>query len=282
MRSATSPRRTRRAPGAKSIATAAAALAILTAGSTAGLGQDEGAGAGRPATTVLRVEPELVTVDLLYNGAMLDVRGPIAAGHEAAVVCVGKAGELELKRKGRVWGVLWMNTADVAFEGVPSVYLVSTSTPLDRLGPPEALADAGIGYDSLRAAAAVKAPPEVAPAAFGELVQLKEREGLFCVNESGVRISSDGAGGAQLHARLFLPARVVPGDYEVRAYAFADGAARLLGSQTVHLRQGGMAAFISTTASAHGLVFGIASVLVAMAAGLLTGLAFGAGGKRGH
>jgi uncharacterized protein (TIGR02186 family) len=239
-----------------------------------------GATTSPPATpaTAITVEPAAIRVDLLYHGTTVHARGSIPAGSEAAMLCVGPEGTLELRRKGRVWGILWMNVGDVVFEHAPSLYLLATSEALGRVASEGTLDRLAIGYAGLQQRVTSSGDPSL----FKELVRLKEHERLYKVADGGLRLSPERGGTVGVEGSFFLPARVLPGEYQIRLYSFRDGAGTLVGASPVTLEQAGLASFISSMAHRHGLLYGIVAVVVAMITGLVTGVIFGLGGKRGH
>jgi uncharacterized protein (TIGR02186 family) len=255
------------------------AVALLLAAIVVAVGA-VGQAAGN--TKSMTVAPSEVGIDLFYHGTALRVSGMIPAAHQAAVLCVGKGSTIKARRKGRVWGVLWMNTGDVTFEEVPSVYLLATSAPLAELAAPAALAALGLGFEALEPRAFAAGGPDDADARFRELVRLNEQDGLWGLEQGAVRLEPGKGGNLTATAEIYLPARATPGGYEVRLYSFRDGTGRLEGSTVVTLRSVGVAGFVSAMARQRGLLYGIVSALVAMAAGLLAGLVFGRGRRRGH
>lgn len=254
---------------------ASVVVAVLLAALVAGY--PPSGSAAEPAVTVT---PADVGMGLLYQGATLQVHGRIPAGADAVLLCVGADGKLVLKHKGKVWGLLWMNTGEVVFERVPTVYLLQTSTDLASLAPPEALVRLGIGYPALEERAMAGGGED--SGWFPELVRLKERERVFGVAEGVLRPEPQQYGRAVVDSTFFLPARVPAATYDVRLYSFRDQAGVLVGSATATLRQVGTTSFVASMARRRGLLYGIVAVLVAMAAGLFTGLVFGLGGKGGH
>lgn len=255
-------------------------LSLLSVAPRPGRGFDATATATPAAQGGLSIRPADIHVDLFFNGAMLQVQGTIPAGHQAAVLCVGEESRLDLKRKGRVWGLFWMNTADVALDRVPSLYVLSTSAPLAQLAPAEVLARLGVGYDGLEARTASKESADDSQATFRELVRLKRHEGLFSVSEGTTVLERGVKDRLEVSAELFVPPRTPPGSYQVRLFSFHGGEGALVGETTARLSQAGFAAFTSKMAHEHGLLYGIAAVLIAIAAGMLTGVAFGRGSKR--
>lgn len=247
------------------LAWSAAAAAAQTGGATPGDG--------------ISVEPPRVVAGMFFSGADVRVRAAVPLGAEVAIVLRGEDQELSLKKKGKAFGLIWMNMEDVSFRAVPDVYLLRSSAPVEALAPSPVLEEAGVGLGAL--AARCDAGGDRA-GLFGELVRLKERDGLWNVEEGEVRVGAEEEGAAAASAEFFLPASAPPGTYHVLVHTFADGRAELVGSREIELRQEGLARLISDLAREHGLLYGILASLFAVVVGLGTGLAFGRGSGSGH
>jgi len=249
------------------LAPALAALVVLAAPRADG---------PRPAT----IEPARVDMTMFFTGSSVRVSAPVAADSHVAVVLQGESRTISAKRKGKVLGLIWMNVGDVRFEAVPDVYLLRTSCPLEALAEHETLERLGLGLDVLGDRAT---PPDGDRALFDELVRLKWDEGLWRVAESSVTLERSEGGGTTLAVTEFLlPARTPPGAYGVSVYAFEDGRAEIAAEGTLVVDQAGLARFVSDLATRHGLLYGILAVVAAGAAGLLTGVVFGFGSRKGH
>jgi uncharacterized protein (TIGR02186 family) len=232
--------------------------------------------------TWLEINPTAINVGTFYGGATVHVEGAIPVGYDVAVACVGKAETVELKKKGRVLGILWMNVGDVVFENVPSVYLLSTSKKLAELAPPPVLQELQVGYAVLESRATRSLEYGDERESFGELLKLKESERLYLYDEVGVRLGSEDGGTVPISAQCFLPAKAPSGEYEVRLIVFKEGRGELLHVARLQVNPVGATAFISSLAQRHGLLYGVLAVLIALIFGLLTGFVFGLSAKAGH
>lgn len=221
-------------------------------------------------------------IHLLFSGVTVKVHGLVSTGEEVAVVCRGHSDRLELRHKGRVLGLLWMNTSVVVFDHVPSVYVLQTSTAATELASDGVLDRTGIGYASLERQVLSADSSDEARRLFGDLVRLKEGEALFSVKPGALQVVDRREGVREFSGDLELPARTPPGEYELRAFAFRDGQPRLVGEDTVTLRLSGFSALAEQTAHQHGLLYGVLAVLIAIAAGMVSGVVFGLGSRRGH
>jgi uncharacterized protein (TIGR02186 family) len=238
---------------------------VLLFGTSASGQPGEHQARGRDVT----VEPDRIGVDLFYGGAAPRVHATVPAGDEVAVRLMGKRGRVVLKTKGKVGGVLWMNVGEVALDNVPSAYLVATSVPLAKLAPEPELDRYELGYGAL----ARHAGPEAA--AFGQFVKLKEREGVYRVDEAVVDLQASGPKQATVTVSIPLPARTPVGEYEVEVIGFAHGHGHEIGTASLRLEQAGLVRTLRSLAVNRSLVYGFAAVFVAIVAGVLTGLIFG-------
>jgi len=238
--------------------------------------------AGETATA-LCLRPREVSLGIHYHGRVVHAEGTAPAGDKLALVCAGRREDLRLKKKEKVLGLLWLNRGEVHFASVPSLYLLDTSDELSRLASLEALNRLGVGCPALEAAAVGARPPDQqSHRLFAELLKLKQREKLFAVSAHGVLLQERPEGVEHWSADLRLPTKLAPGDYEVRLFGFQQGQGKLLARQALEVRQVGAAAAIHSFARKQGLLYGIGAVLIALAAGVLTGFVFGLGSKGGH
>jgi uncharacterized protein (TIGR02186 family) len=239
----------------------------------------------RPASSegsapVFRIEPAEIQMGFSYSGASVEITGTVPAGHEVAIVCAGEAGRVELKKRGKVWGVLWMNVGDLTFEQVPSLYIVTTSGKLEDLAPAATREQLGIGYAALSSRIVGTSDDPEKDRLFLELISLREKEGLFSQTEGDVRVEQQAGDVEQITASCRFPTKTPPGKYEVRVYAFKNHEGRLIHSGAVEARQVGVASAIVRLSRERGLLYGVVAVVIALAVGLLTGLVFGLGTKK--
>lgn len=230
----------------------------------------------------MRVDPTEIGVNLFYKGASVDVEGVVPSGYDVAVVCTGQKGSIELKRKGKVAGFLWMNVAELVFEDVPSLYLLSTSAALDELAPAPVLEELGVGYAALESRVRRSPDRTVQDADFREFLKLKESERLYSYEEGGVELEAGPDRAMHVSVECWLPTKAPWGEYEIRLLGFKAGRGELLRTERLELGPVGVTARISTLATRQGLLYGIFAVVIALGVGLLTGLAFGLASKKGH
>ncbi len=225
----------------------------------------------------VRVEPAEIAIGVFYGGHDVEVTADAPAEAELAFRLVGPSEPLTLKKKRKKFGFLWMNAGEVEFPELPILYLLrSTKSPSD-LGPLETRTHHGIGFDALEA----RLPDDAADARelFDEMVKLKKRDDLYASSVGDVSFSEADGGNRQATAHLFLPAKSPVGDYDVEVFAFQNGECESLGAAVVHLERGHAVAVITNMVHEHSLLYGCIAVVIAVIAGLGTGLIFGKGGS---
>lgn len=229
----------------------------------------------------LRLEPTELLLGLFYSGSDVHVSGRLPDAEGAVLVIRGAEGTVELKIKGKVGGLFWLNVGELKFERIPACYFALASGPLRVLGTPEALAEAGVGYDAL-AADSLGAADSDKERLFAELVKLKEKEGLFGIKENAFTLEPAEGGGARFSIAVPMPSAIPEGSYSFRLVAFHGGKGELLAERVLRVQEAGTAAWIRSLSRNHGFLYGIMAVATALAAGLLTGFLFHLGSKGGH
>lgn len=229
----------------------------------------------------LRIEPDHIQVGFYYGGRNISVKANVPAGYNVLLKVKGATRRLDLKKKGKVLGFLWMNVGEVVYEDVPGLYIIRSSYKLTDLAPANVLQQWEIGYNALKAKT-VKAPDGEAGMLFGDLIKLKEGEGLFTIVEGGIRHAPMPGGREQVATDFLLPPKAPVGEYLVELYGFKDGSGTLLGSGSITLEQDRLIQFITSMVGHHSLLYGCLSVMIAIVAGLLTGVIFGLGKGKAH
>ncbi len=231
-------------------------------------------------TGEITIDPANIEIGWFYNGTKVNVRAIVPADGDVVVQVVGDMDHVTLKKKGKVAGVLWMNVGEVTYTNVPDIYLYRSSRSLSKMADSETLNSLMIGYDAIRQQS-TDGPESDEWKLFDHFIKLKTKEALYSSDERGVHFSSTDRAGRQAAAESFLPAKVPGGKYKVEVFIFRNGRGELLGSDEIQITFSSYLSFIKSLDENHGLLYGILAVLVALVAGGVIGLIFGAG-KGGH
>lgn len=235
-----------------------------------------GLGSADAATDLsVTVLPEQISIGAAYNGARLSVAGEIPSDASALVRITGEQEHYTLKQKGRALGVLWMNLDSVTISNLPSVfilYLPREAVAGNNARP--AWQTLGLGLEGLRKQADIVARDDDKVGLFDEFVKLKKKAGLYGVVVDAVRYGAAAGPVKSFEAVLRLPAALPQGRYQIQVFAVTNGVVEATAERTIDAVEVGMPAWISAMAFNHGAIYGVLAVLVAIVAGLLTGILF--------
>ena len=225
------------------------------------------------------LEPNAVSIGAFFSGARITVAGKVPASSEVLITVTGQNEDLKLNRKGRAFGLLWMNVGTITFHDVPSVYLLYTSESLAPIGRDHFESMPG-GFESLgKKTTITPSPGEAAGVLFKEFLKLKKKEGLYAVHRGEIQYSQEKDGEKSYEAALRIPAKIPPGQYRVKVSALNSGSVIGEASEYLTVRESGMPAYLSSFSLKHGLLYGILAILTAIAAGLLMDTLFGRKGS---
>jgi len=192
--------------------------------------------------------------------------------YDIAVVIRGPDEPTVVRQKDRVLGI-WVNQAANVFTNVPQYYAVLSTRPLDEIAPPALLDEHRIGFEHLRFTLADRqaAPSKEDTESFRKaLVRIKESQNLYQQRDFAVAFISR----SLFRATVSLPANVPVGVYAVEIFLLRNG--ELLDTHQTELKieKQGLEKFIYTLAFENSLIYGVAGVLIAIAAGLAASAAF--------
>ena len=207
--------------------------------------------------------------EIIVFGAVDNSRqsSPESGFYDVGIVVEGTPTRLVARKKSNVG--IWLNTASITFQSVPSYYAIISTRPLDEIADPIILRDNDIGFEHVRMTPISGWETGVTT---GELedfksavVRIKQRESLYIERTVGGVVF---IGRSLFRASLDLPANVPVGPLVARVHLFREG--RLLHTFTsrVTLRREGLEHFLHSFAFGQPLMYGIATVLISVAMGL--------------
>ena len=218
-----------------------------------------------------------IEVDSSYAGASLVLYGAVfnPGDDPVDVVLVVRGPErpVRLVRKVRVAG-LWLNSRPVVFEGAPAFYVMASTRPLSEIAGFGVLRRMGVGLDHIQ----IDAPEEartvnlygvrdVVISRLGEdylewrraVIRLKERDGLYRADPSGVRFVDPGL----FRAEIVLPPEAPTGEYRTEVWLFQNGQAISVRRNTIQVRRVGVERWLHNFAFFQPWLYGLVSVLLA-------------------
>jgi uncharacterized protein (TIGR02186 family) len=255
---------------------AALAAAMLLAASAAAM---RPAAAERLVTSISRHQ---VLVSSDFSGTSIVLFGTVepdsptarrrAATYDIVVVVTGPLQTIVTRRKERML-VIWTNVDARAFVNVPGYLAVLTNRKADEIANAETLRRLQIGLDNTIL-------PQQIGSDFGEVsrddpfrtnfVRLKKMHGLYVEQTNGVTLLTP----TVFRAGIPLPANAPVGNYDVDVKVFADGALVARTNSAFEIVKIGFEQFVATAARDHGLLYGIATAMMAILTGWLASVVF--------
>ena len=215
-----------------------------------------------------------------YTGVELVLFGSVerdaaAAGRRASYDIVatitGPRDPLRTRRKQRVLGI-WVNAAARTFVDPPSYLAVLTSRPLDAITSADNARRLQLGIANTPF-------PELINNDIGEvsndpfraaLVRLMRERGLYSEQSNAVTFLTP----TLFRAAISLPAQVPIGSYTVDVKLFADGNVIAQTDSAFEIVKVGFEQFVVNAARDHGLLYGLATAMMALFTGWIASVAF--------
>ena len=230
---------------------------------------------------IVSVSNHRVTVTPNYSGGELvlfgsvekDDKTPANRGSYDLVVTVsGPRADMVTRRKERRFGI-WINTDSRQFIQVPGYLALFANRPFDQIASPEVQRRQQLGLNNVLLTQRVGpdfgdvVPNDPFRSAF---VRLRTEHGLYREAPSAVTFLTP----TLFRTGIPLPAEVPIGTYNVEIKLFADGALVTKTETAFEIVKVGFEQFVAETARRNGLLYGLATALMAMATGWLASVIF--------
>lgn len=210
-----------------------------------------------------------IAIESDFTGARITVFGAVDNSRQEAansgyydiiMVIRGPSETVVAREKERFAGV-WMNGRSAAFDHVPSYFALLSTRPLDEIADQNTLRRYGIEFNPKPQSGELAPPPDEFEKA---IIDAKKRERLYVIDAFAVAF----IGKSLFRGTIVLPAKVRVGGYSADVYLFRQG--RLLNQHktaiTVH--KAGIERQLTALAYNQPWVYGVLSVIVAVACGL--------------
>lgn len=234
----------------------------------------------RSETLIVSVSNTRVTVTPNYDGEELvlfgsverDENTPLRTGYDIVVTVRGPRGDMVTRRKERTLGI-WINRDSREFVAVPSYLGIFSNRPVEAMASPDTQRRLQLGMTniSLLQHVGTDYADVVASDPFrSAFIRLQTDKGLYREVPDAVTF---------LTPRLFrtgipLPAVVPIGSYNVEIKLLSDGVLVAKTETSFEIVKVGFEQFIATTARYHGLLYGIATAMMALMVGWLGSVVF--------
>ncbi len=218
----------------------------------------------------VQVRQGFTGTELLLYGAILDPRGQRAgAEYDIVVVLKGPTEPITIREKDRVAGI-WMNAESSDFRSAPSFFAVAASRPVNDIVDERTAAIYELGTEFIQLSPTGQIEPEKQSRFAAGLVDLRERQGLYKEDMSGVTINEQ----VLYQARIDLPSNVITGQYTAETFAISNG--RVIASEVaeVTVRKVGFERLVELFSQRWALIYGLTAVFLSVSMGWIAGRLF--------
>jgi uncharacterized protein (TIGR02186 family) len=204
----------------------------------------------------------------MFGAIRRDAPIPLGTGPLDIVITLkGPAQGVMVRRKERRFGI-WVNTDAVEVRQAPSFYAVATTAPLGEILSETEQLRYGIGMaQAVRRVGGTLTDVQPFTAA---LIRLKERNGSYVQAAGAVSVAEE----TLFQTRIEMPANLVEGDYAAEFFLVRDREVVSTGETLIRVEKTGIERWIYNLSVREPLLYGIGSVLLALAAGWLAAAVF--------
>ena len=221
-----------------------------------------------------------ITIDFFYHGSTVSVRGISEPGTDLVIKIASSEGHQVLKQKGKVGGMLWMNTGQLKFENTPNFYEVFSTKKVDDILSREELEKYVIGFPAL--AKHVEITPvvneEEKATWFDEFVKFKKDSRVYTSTFGNITTTMNADGKQEYFILTDWPYQAQPGDYLVTVYAVKNNKVVEQATSKVNVEQVGLVKSLAGMAKNSPAIYGFLSIGVALSAGFGVSMVFRKGG----
>lgn len=220
------------------------------------------------------ITSNFVGEDLVLFGTIEPDAGQAAprAAYDLVVTVTGPRRTLRTRRKERMLGI-WVNVDSREFVRVPSYLAVLSNRPVARIAAPDTLRRLQIGLEN--ALLPQRIGPDIADTVRDDpfrlaFIRLQGEQGLYSELASGVTFLTP----TVFRAAIPLPADVPIGNFAIGVALFADGNQVARTTSALEVTKAGFEQYVANAAHDHGLLYGFATMLMALLTGWIASIVF--------
>jgi len=237
--------------------------------------------AAAPERLVVSLSNHRVEVTSNFSGEQLVLFGTIetaknaperATGYDLVVTATGPRETYRTRLKTRVAGI-WVNTGSREFVDVPSYLAVLSNRPIGAIARPDVLKRLQIGLDDFILTQRIG--PDLADTVPRDpfrlaFVRLKKEQKLYLQSPDAVTFLTP----MVFRAQIPLPANVRTGTYKIDVKLFSGGALIAQTGSALDVIKTGFEQYVAEGAADYGLLYGVATILMALSIGWIASVMF--------
>jgi uncharacterized protein (TIGR02186 family) len=237
------------------------------------------AGAARAETLIAAMSSHQIQITSNYTGSQLTVFGVVerdgrtiarADPYDIVVTVRGPRRMLLVREKERL-GPIWINRTQRRFPDSSLFLTVASNRPLSEIMSPETARRERIGLENAQKWKDAGLDLDVTTARFQEgLIRILSEKGLYSDEERGVTFLSS----TVFSAPIDVPATAPTGSYEIDIVLYAGGVPLARQTTNFEVVKSGMEQRLASGAHELPLLYGLATVFMALLLGWLASVVF--------
>jgi uncharacterized protein (TIGR02186 family) len=198
--------------------------------------------------------------------------GTLRSSYDLVVTVTGPRETFRTRRKERVAGI-WVNIDSREFVRVPSYLAILSNRPVNEIANAETLRRLQIGLENFLLPQRIG--PDIADTVRDDpyrvaFVRLESDQGLYRESPTAVTFLTP----TVFRAAIPLPADVPTGNYAIDVKLFSGGALAARTNSALEVIKAGFEQYVADAARDHGLLYGLATALIALFTGWFASVVF--------
>jgi uncharacterized protein (TIGR02186 family) len=232
--------------------------------------------AARAESLVVALSNHQVLINSSFTGVELVLFGTIEhdasvlrpRGYDLVATVTGPRQQMVTRRKGRMLGI-WVNVESRTFAQAPAYMAVLSNRPLAAITGTDILRRLNLGLANAPLPSEDPGAPWTDPfrTAF---IDINHQLGLYREEPGAVKFLTPHL----FRATIALPANAPIGAYDVDVDLFADGLVLATQSASLNIEKVGFEQFVASAAHEHGVLYGVATVMLAILTGWFGAVVF--------
>lgn len=199
-------------------------------------------------------------------------RAALRPSYDLVVTVTGPKQTLRTRRKERVLGI-WVNTQMREFVDVPAYLAILSNRPVESIASPETLRRLQVGLDNFLLPQRIG--PDTADTVTNDpfrisFVRLEEQYGLYRQSGTAVTFLTP----TVFRTSIPLPSNAPTGSYAIDVKLFANGELIARTTSALEVIKAGFEQFVAEAARDYGLLYGLATSMMALLTGWLASVVF--------
>jgi hypothetical protein len=229
----------------------------------------------------ISLKPKEIQVHFFFKGERLQITALPNSCQDDFILKItsNQKEESTFKTVEKVGGLIWMKVNDIHYKNLPLFYHLYSNKPIEELLPKEILERYDLGFAVLGDKAEISPlkDPAEKPKFWQEYLKYKGKYHLYQAKIIPF-ICNNAQEEPKLEIAIDWPFQAPPGEYQLEMYEVKAGKVTKQLKESIRVSQVGIVKLLADFSKNRPLIYGIFSVIIALAAGFLVGLIFKKGG----